>query len=262
MEYDLPLKIAEFKINGFALFENLISPNKTDELCAAFMPLLEHVQTRETKIGQEEVGDLRTGKGRMVLKSRFTLNWPLDPPFLDPELYANPVILDFLEKYWGTENFHITCLHSNNPSPGSTTQNWHRDTQLLTPGIGNPHHPHFGVKIPLVDTNEKNGSIEVLPCTQYLAEADFEGSYDEFLIRDDFELHSRRLNMSKGTFWVQDPRTLHRGTPNTSMESRPELVICYSLSWFRINRPVEIHKESFDQLTERGKQLFSRAKIL
>ena len=69
------------------------------------MPLLEHVQTRETKIGQEEVGDLRTGKGRMVLKSRFTLNWPLDPPFLDPELYANPVILDFLEKYWGTEIF-------------------------------------------------------------------------------------------------------------------------------------------------------------
>lgn len=262
MHYDLQLKMAEFKINGFVFFENLVATTKTDNLCAAFLPLLEHVKARETEIGQKEIGDLRIGKGRMQLTSRYTLNWPLDPPFLDPEIYANPVILDFLETYWKTDNFQITCLHSNNPSPGSTMQKWHRDTPLLTPGIGNPIHPHFGVKIPLVDTSHDNGSIEVLPCTQYLAETDFEGSYNEMLTNDKFDLHPRRLNMSKGTFWIQDPRTLHRGTPNTSTASRPELVICYSLSWFRIKNPVEIHKESFEQLTDRGKKLFERAAIL
>ena len=147
MEYDLQLKLAEFKINGFTLFEDLVSRAKIDELCAAFLPLLEHVQARETGIGGAEVGDLRTGKGRMQLPSRYTLNWPLDPPFLDPEIYANPVVLGFLESYWESDDFQITCLHSNNPWPGSTLQRWHRDTPLLTPGIGNPRHPHFGVKM-------------------------------------------------------------------------------------------------------------------
>ena len=122
MEYDLQLKLAEFKINGFTLFEDLVAPAKIDELCAAFLPLLEHVQARETEIGTAEVGDLRTGKGRMQLPSRYTLNWPLDPPFLDPEIYANPVVLGFLESYWETDDFQITCLHSNNPWPGSTLQ--------------------------------------------------------------------------------------------------------------------------------------------
>ena len=262
MEYDPQLKLAEFKINGFTLFEDLVAAAKIDGLCAAFMPLLEHVRARETEIGAAEVGDLRAGKGRMQLASRYTLNWPLDPPFLDPEIYANPVILGFLESYWETDDFQITCLHSNNPWPGSTLQRWHRDTKLLTPGIGNPRHPHFGVKIPLVDTSEENGSIEVLPCTQYLAEADLEGRYDELLCRGDFDAHPRRLDMRRGTFWVQDPRALHRGTPNTSDGPRPELVICYSLSWFRIGRRVEIHRESFEQLTDRGKKLFSRAEVL
>ena len=91
----------------------------------------------------------------MQLPSRYTLNWPLDPPFLDPEIYANPVILGFLESYWETDDFQVTCLHSNNPWPGSTLQRWHRDTKLLTPGIGTPRHPHFGVKIPLVDTKRE-----------------------------------------------------------------------------------------------------------
>ncbi len=71
-----------------------------------------------------------------------------------------------------------------------------------------------------------------------------------------------RPGRAPGTFWVQDPRALHRGTPNTSDRPRPELVICYSLSWFRISRPVEIHRESFEQLDARGKELFSRAEVL
>ena len=33
--------------------------------------------------------------------------------------------------------------------------------------------------------------------------------------------------VTRGTLWVQDPRALHRGTPNRSHGPRPELVICY-----------------------------------
>ena len=68
----------------------------------------------------------------------------------------------------------------------------------------------------------------------------------------------RRLNLKKGTLWIQDPRTLHRGTPNYSTQPRPELVICYSLPWFT-GGPIEMLQEEFDKLSERGKKMLAAA---
>jgi ectoine hydroxylase-related dioxygenase (phytanoyl-CoA dioxygenase family) len=257
----MDVKQAEFLVNGYVTFENLLPVEKIDRLHEAFMALLNQVRDRETEIQPRDRGDLRTGKGRMQLENRYTMYWPLDPPFADPELYENPVILDFLEQYWGTDDFFISCLHSNTPYPGSSMQKWHRDTILLTPGVGNQRHPHFGVKIPLVDTTEENGSFELYPCSQYVAEAAYEGEYDDILARGDFP-HARRLNLKRGTMWVQDPRALHRGTPNRSDHTRPELCICYSLSWFRVPNQVELYRESFEGLSERGKKLFTDARLL
>lgn len=262
MKFDMDMKLAELKINGFVLFEDLLPVEKIDRMCEAFMVLLDQVRERETEIRPLEEGDLRSGKGRMQWPNRYGMYWPLDPPLADPQLYENPVILDFLERYWGTDDFYVSCLHSNNPYPGATWQPWHRDTVLLTPGIGNPRHPHFGVKIPLVDTTEENGSFEVYPGTQYAAEADYEGKYNDILTQPGFATNTRRLNLKRGTIWVQDPRAFHRGTPNTSDHARPELVICYSLWWFKIAGPLEIHRESFERLSERGKRLFKHAILL
>ena len=58
------------------------------------------------------------------------------------------------------------------------------------------------LKIPLCDTSEANGSIEVLPCTQFLADPELADSYDALLRRGDFR--SRRLNMRRGDCWLQD----------------------------------------------------------
>ena len=93
--------------------------------------------------------------------------------------------------------------------------------------------PHFGIKIPLVDTTEANGSFEVVPGSQYLNEFPAEAgmSWDDVLNAEGRAVdaafgQTRRLNLRKGSMWVQDPRALHRGTPNTSAAARPELVIC------------------------------------
>ena len=50
-----------------------------------------------------------------------------------------------------------------------------------------------------------------------------QGDYDDILTRGDFR--PRRLNLKRGDCWVQDIRTLHRGTANTSDHVRPEVVI-------------------------------------
>ncbi len=40
-KYDLDLKLAELKINGYVMFEDFIPGEKVDRIREAFMPLLE-----------------------------------------------------------------------------------------------------------------------------------------------------------------------------------------------------------------------------
>ena len=185
---DYNLKIAEYRINGYAVIEDALPVATVDRIRDAFLPMLEHVRTREDIIAEKEWGDLRTGFGRQQVINRYTLTIPWVPPFADPAVYENPLILEFLERYWGTENFHVKCFHSNSPYPGSEFQHWHRDTNLPSeiPYVGLDTCPIVGVKFPLVDTSEENGSFEVLPSTQYIASPQLEGRYDEVLTSGPF----------------------------------------------------------------------------
>ena len=260
---DYDLKLAEFKINGYVVLDNMIPTDTVDEIRSAFLPLLEHVMARETKESRTETGEVRTGLGRLQTAKRYTLTLPWLPPFSDPAIYEHPVILEFLKRYWGTDDFLITCYHSNTPAPGSAYQTWHRDTRIVSdiPHIGLETCPALGIKFPLLDTSEENGSIEVLPSTQYLADPSLETEYNQILTKGDFP-SAQRLNLKKGSMWIQDIRTLHRGTPNNSDQPRPELVICFCRSWWRISQNVDVPRAAFDRLSERGKQLLARCNIV
>ena len=262
-DIDFDTKVAELRINGYAVLEEVLSVETVDRIREAFMPMLEHVRSREDCIAPKEWGDLRTGYGRQQFTNRYTLTIPWVPPFADPEVYENPVILEFLRRYWGRDDFYVKCFHSNNPYPGSEFQPWHRDIGLAKeiPHVGLDTCPSVGIKLPLVDTSEENGSIEVLPSTQYVANPDLESRYDEVLTRGNFP-SARRLNMKKGTMWIQDPRTLHRGTPNTSEGPRPEIVVCYALSWISIGGAVKVPPETHDGLSDRALKLFEFCNVV
>ncbi len=259
---DFELKLAEFKINGYVVFEDMIPHETIDRINAAFMPLLEHVQERETEVAAVETGDVRTGLGRQQFTNRYTLTIPWMPPFADPTIYEHPVILEFLDRYWRADDYVVTCYHSNNPCPGSEMQPWHRDTGLARyiPHVGLEICPVVGVKFPLADTSAENGSIEVLPSTQYLADPKLEDRYKDVLVRGHFP-SAHRLNLKKGSMWVQDVRMLHRGTPNRSAHARPEMVVCYCRSWFSITQNVDVPPAAYDALSERGKKLLRRRNI-
>ena len=258
MDLNLDLKIAEFRINGYVVIDDVIPVAAIDRMREAFLPLLDHVRAREANrpddIGGPEHGDLRTGFGRQQNLNRYTLTVPWVPPFVDTDLYENPIVLSFLEHYWSRDDFYIRCLHSNTPYPGTEFQRWHRDTPLAKeiPHVGLDTCPILGVKFPLVDTSEENGSVDVLPATQYIANADLEERYDEVLTEGDFP-SSRRLNMRRGSVWIQDVRMLHRGTPNRSQAPRPEIVVCYGLHWLSIGQRLSVPPSVYEGLTDRAK---------
>ena len=169
---DLDLRVAEYRINGFTVFENALPVELVDALHAAFMPLLEAVRARNSR---ELSGDLATGRGRLGYPNRYTVDLPWQVPFSDPAIYEHPALLAFMDRYWGASDYQFTGYTSNNPYPDSTYQRWHRDMALTTPHIGIQTCDTVSAKIPLVDTFEENGSFEILPGTQYLADPSLQG---------------------------------------------------------------------------------------
>ena len=106
--YDIRQKLAEFKINGYVIFEDLLPAEKVDKLQAAFLPLLENVRamtlghpTPGPQFEPRVVGDRPTGQGRLLNVNRYNVEVPWQSPFSDPEVYQNPVLLEFLDCYWG-----------------------------------------------------------------------------------------------------------------------------------------------------------------
>ena len=83
-EIDFDLKLAEYRINGYAVFEDMLPLETVDRLYAAFLPLLEHVRQRDTEVSRVERGNVRTGLGRLQTTNRYTLTVPWVAPFSAP----------------------------------------------------------------------------------------------------------------------------------------------------------------------------------
>jgi ectoine hydroxylase-related dioxygenase (phytanoyl-CoA dioxygenase family) len=180
---------------------------------------------------------------------------PWRAPFADPAIFEHPLLLTFLELFWGTANFRCTGMHSNTPFPGSRYQRWHRDgggsadwgAAHAGASPGTNRNCFLGVNIPLCDTSEANGSFEIVPGSHTLADfyhaekAANDDRYNVQLLRgsggpgDSEALPAllgatppERVNVRRGDVWVRDPRALHRGTPNSSASPRPEIILGYA----------------------------------
>ena len=93
----------QFKVNGFVVFDNILSTERVDAMHAAFSTLLDNLRERDgdTKLVEDERGvlvpepavadlgehgDIRTGNGRLQQVNRYTCNVPWVQPFADPEV--------------------------------------------------------------------------------------------------------------------------------------------------------------------------------
>ena len=219
--YDIDRQLQEWRVNGFVVFEDLISHEKLDRMLEAWSPI------RDRDI--EAQGEFPP-RGRF----RYNVRVPFRRPFVDPDIFEHPDLVLFLEHVLGSD-YVWSHFDSNIPLPGTDYQTWHRDGPgTLFQGIRTPPFS-VGVKFPLVDTTEENGSFEVLPGTQYVADEDLPADKDAVFGRGTEAgagpYHPLRLNLKKGSLWVQDPRAFHRGTPNRSDQPRDELCMAFCRPW-------------------------------
>src|SRR5262245_11360943 len=180
---------------------------------------------------------------------------PLVAPFADPQIVANPIVVQVLDRVLGTD-FRCAFYHSNTSYPGSGYQPIHRDNQpLFGTELGVPH-PTVAVvlNVPLCDFTEENGSTEVWPGTHLIVDA--APSEAQELETRGAALPSIRTNISAGSLVLRDLRAWHRGMPNRSDHARAMLAIVYRRSWLASPTQSDIPRETWENWPERARQIF------
>lgn len=246
----------DLQVRGYAVLENVISPDTLATVRTAFFEMLD--------ANVREVGDNR-GRQRQG-----GVPLPIEAPFTDPEILANPLALDLYEDLLGND---ITCSYfsSDTPLPGSEYQPAHRDGQDLFPGLAATLPPYmYEVNIPLVDFREDNGPVEIWPFSHLVN--DFSLGNPRALEHEGVtatetevqhyaaSLAPQPVLMPAGSLLLRDPRMWHRGTPNRSTEPRPMLSLAYHRPWYRFNS-VTLSGEVYRQMPERLQRLFRLATI-
>lgn len=223
--------------DGFCVIPGLFPKDLLSAWRVAFAPLLEAHIARE--------GHLRNrGPGR------YYVTLPFAPPFAEPRIYEDEILLGVVERLVGAD-MTMVQLATDTPLLGSDYQDVHRDTPPLFPETGQ-ETPAFqlAVNFPLVDVTLENGPIEIARGTHMLLKSEGTRRLEAGEVTLD------PVPMELGDVMVRDVRGLHRGTPNRTREPRPMVVIGYSRRWlFRPEVSIRVPRASLAGLSERAKQM-------
>ena len=158
---------------------------------------------------------------------RVQLPIQLKGPQLDPDLYANPVLLRMLELLLGKDFLldSVSCVVAFPEAPLQRLHRDHNDLFMDAPELRAQLRPYaVTVTIPLIDFNEETGATRFFAGSQSLGWPAVEE-----------ELAQAEGNLSyveRGGCYLMDYRLIHRGTANRSDVMRPMLSLIYARSWF------------------------------
>jgi hypothetical protein len=189
---------------------------------------------------------LKVGERRIQVAPR------LKGPFLAPDLYGHPFVLNLIQALLG-EDFLIDSLSIVNALPGAAVQHLHKDHSDLFPDqpLARALVPAYAVTvvIPLLDLTPSTGTTKF-----------YVGSHRSARNEDSVETPF----VSKGDCFLMDYRIWHQGTENQSDSERPLIYIVYSRPWFTdiINygdRPrIDIDPADLSTVPEEHRFLFRR----
>jgi ectoine hydroxylase-related dioxygenase (phytanoyl-CoA dioxygenase family) len=170
-------------------------------------------------------------------------------------LYENPGVLAVIEAAMEPD-VTLRYFASDTPLPGSDYQQVHSDTRLLFPEASLAL-PCYGIvlNVPLVDCSEENGSLEFWPSTHLTpGRADLE--------RLAASLPSARANLKAGSLLLRDLRMWHRGTPNRSSGTRPQLALVYTRPWYQFELAgPQLTRAEYEGLSKRAKRLLRQVTL-
>jgi ectoine hydroxylase-related dioxygenase (phytanoyl-CoA dioxygenase family) len=229
----------DFERDGFVLLPSHFSRATLETWRAVF----ERLFKPHADAAQEQGGSGNRGPGR------YYVTLPFEGEFADPAIFCDDDVLGVVERIAGPDP--VMCqFATDTPVRGSDFQGWHRDTPPLFDDF--PETPSFQVAVnfPLVDVDERNGSLETTRGTHRI-------SREEALAGlASGKFPAERVPMQLGDVMIRDVRGLHRGTPNFTDTPRPMVVIGYSRSWyFRSEVQIHVPRDVFAALPARGKRL-------
>ena len=179
-----------------------------------------------------------------------------DGPFADPEIVANPILLQLLDALLGPA-FTCSVYNTNVSKPGAARdQPVHVD--VASAGVeGVPFSRHASVHITLCAFNEENGSTELWPGTHRLRtdrEADLEAAATT--------RPSVRANLPAGSLVVRDASVWHRGRVNHTDEHREMLSFYVTAKGepaegIVYGRPLVIRRSVLDRLPPRAQEVWA-----
>ena len=233
--------LQQIRMNGYVVFESILSQVLIDELRERYMELLNAVMAKDPP-----------NRGA----KRWQMHLPFEAPFNHSDVISHPIVLSVIDQLRG-ENCICHYLGNNTPLPGSDYQPTHSDIHQLFPEIDAPSPVYCIVlDIPLVEFRKENGAMEIWPGGTHLMPSGIDIENISKI------MHSEQILMPAGSLLIRDARMWHRGTPNVSDEPRPNIALMYARSWFKTMYPqIGIRQDIYDSLSERAQQLFRHEEI-
>jgi len=231
-----------FEVHGFLKIENLFPKE--------FIRTLASNYADQLRFNEEE---MTLDRGTLVSYRRYIVPIAFKPPFNDPQLYANGILMPLMKEILGP-HFILSSLGAISALPGSTDQHVHADYfPLFEENISTSNTiPTFAVTfaVPLVDIDLINGPTKIWPGSHHV-----------------YPIDQRMMNYSKhllcgpiGSCYFWDYRTFHAGGSNHSDQIRSLLYMAYTRRWFKdSSNPDVLHieKEERQKISPEHHQLFA-----
>jgi hypothetical protein len=140
-------------------------------------------------------------------------------------LATHPWVRTVSEAILGPD-YKIVEIGFDVPGPGAMDQPWHRDFPSPPETLTGRRLNSLAFNLTAVDTYEDMGPFEVAPGTQWDYPDEFEHEmFPPKSLYPRYEARAQRKMPKMGDISVRSALTIHRGTANQSLKSRPVLVL-------------------------------------
>ncbi|WP_245894969.1 phytanoyl-CoA dioxygenase family protein [Nostoc cycadae] len=232
----------ELNRDGICVIPHLFEQNLIEEWLEAFKNLFYTRQNQPGGLAPREV-------------SRYYLTLPWISPFANEWVFANPVIMEILQRVFYQE-YVMVQLGVDVPFPGSDYQETHRDFRpLFCDRIVTPLYA-LAVNFPLVEVTPDNGPFQMARGTHLLPR---EVGLQKIASG---EIPMESFYMQPGDVIVRSPLALHRGSPNQTNQPRPMVVMGYAMHWLHTPKvDLTLPQDYYDNLSAELRQML-RCKIV